>query len=71
MVHRAAGFVFDSQVFGPSDSDFVPLKTGQTAGSTTFVPGEGPGPYYFRARLRNTGNGKHADYSPTASIAVH
>jgi sugar lactone lactonase YvrE len=65
-----SGFVFDSEVYGPTDGDFVPLSTGQTAASRTFVPNEGAGAYFFRARLRKSSNGKHSNWSPTASISL-
>src|SRR5205814_4022510 len=45
------GLVFDVQVNGPTDADFVDLLTNQTATSTSFTPNEGPGGYFFRGRI--------------------
>ncbi|MDP9342720.1 MAG: hypothetical protein M3Q23_11655 [Actinomycetota bacterium] len=65
-----SGFVFDVQVNGPTDADFVDLLTNQTATSTTFTPNEGPGGYFFRARLRKTSDNTHSNWSPPVAIAV-
>jgi streptogramin lyase len=65
------GYVFDVQILRPTGQEFfADWKTGRTARSAKFVPDDGPGVYYFRSRLRNTGNGKSSGWSPPASIAV-
>ncbi len=65
-----AGFVSDVQVLRPGSTVWTSWLTGQTATGGTFTPDAGTGTYRFRARVRNTENGKAGTYSPPAVARV-
>lgn len=65
-----APFVADVQIKRPGSTGFVNWMRDQTGTSATFLPDAGTGTYQFRARLRNTANGKAAAWSLAASITV-
>lgn len=67
---QPAGFVSDVDIQRPGSTAWVPWRTGQTALSAAFVPDAGQGTYSFRARLRNTANGRATAYTVAASILV-
>ncbi len=62
------GFVFDVQIKRPNATGFSTWQNGVTAASAQFSPDAGAGTYSFRARLRNTGNGKASGWSPPFSL---
>jgi plastocyanin len=65
-----AGYLFDVQIMRPGNPAWTDWLTGQTVNSATFVPDAGVGRYSFRARYRNTGNGRTSLYSDPKSIRV-
>jgi hypothetical protein len=64
------GFVEDIQFKYPETTTWTNWITGQTTISGDFTPINGPGTYQFRARLRNTANGKASAYSAAKSVTV-
>jgi uncharacterized repeat protein (TIGR01451 family) len=65
------GFAEDVQVKAPGSSTWANLPGFDPQGTAAaFVPDHGTGTYSFRARLRNTGNGKASAYSATKTISV-
>jgi len=60
---------FDVQVKKPGSSSFDAFKTGTTTLSAKFNPAKS-GKYVFRARTRNTSNGKPSDWSPTHTFTI-
>jgi outer membrane protein assembly factor BamB len=65
-----AGYVYDVQIKRAGSSVWTNWLTGQTQPSTTFVADSGKGTYQFRARMKNTANGKASNYSAAKSITV-
>jgi endoglucanase len=70
-----SGYGFDVQYrFKPADSkkwtNWTNWKSGVATTSATYVPGQGPGTYAFRALLRNSSTGRTSAYSPDSSISV-
>ncbi|MDP9343715.1 MAG: hypothetical protein M3Q23_16805 [Actinomycetota bacterium] len=65
-----AGFASDVQVMRPGSTTWTSWLTGQTATGGPFTPDAGAGTYRFRARVRNTANGKAGGYSPPAAVRV-
>jgi plastocyanin len=63
------GFVFDTQIRRPGQN-WIGWQTNQMMNEVTFIPDAGPGTYQFRARYRNTSNGKATRWSNPASIVV-
>jgi Tol biopolymer transport system component len=66
----AAGFAHDVQVKRPGATAYADFLTGTADPSATFTPDAGAGRYSFRARIRNTGNGKSSGWSPAKTITV-
>jgi hypothetical protein len=64
------GYVADVQIKRPGETSFSDWLTDEQGRFATFTPDAGVGTYAFRARLRNSGNGKASGYSPSASITV-
>jgi hypothetical protein len=65
-----AGYAQDIQVEYPGTTTWVNWRTAQAGTSAPFTPDHGTGTYSFRARLRNTNNGKASSYSAAAPISV-
>jgi plastocyanin len=65
-----AGYLYDVQIRRPGSSTWVTWKNGVTTTSATFVADGGRGNYDFKGHIRNTSNGKSADYSPYKTIVV-
>ena len=63
------GYVFDVQYKRPGDTSFRAYRTGVTKPGANITPTVS-GTYYFRARLRNTANGKASGWSPVSHITV-
>lgn len=66
-----AGYVEDIQIRRPGSTSYVDWRINQTTTTASFLPDGGTGTYSFRARLRNTANGKTSRWSPIASITVN
>jgi hypothetical protein len=64
-------YVFDIQIRRPGSANFVDWLTGQTTAQAPFIPDTGQGSYAFKSRIRNSGNGKAAGYSPQKKITVN
>ena len=65
-----SGYVYDVQIRRPGSTTWVTWKSGVTISTATFVADGGKGNYDFKAHIRNTSNGKSADYSPYKTIVV-
>lgn len=60
---------FDIQVKKPGTTSFVAFKTRTTQLHAAFNPSR-TGKYQFRARTRNTSNGKSSGWSPVATLSI-
>lgn len=69
-VNAPTGYVYDVQISRPGGGGFVDWQTGQLVNRAKFTPDGGTGTYQFKARLRNTGNGKASGYSAAKKITV-
>jgi plastocyanin len=66
----AAGYVFDVQIKRPGVPGWTNWRTGVTTLSSSFTPDAGNGTYKFKARLRNTTNNTHSQYSAAKAVSV-
>jgi hypothetical protein len=65
-----AGYVHDVQVLRPGATAYADLAHGTTLTALTFTADAGPGPYGFRARLRNAATGKASGWSGTKTVTA-
>ena len=63
------GFVYDVQVRRPGQQ-FLDWRASTTLSQDVFTPNAGIGQYRFRARLRNTANGRSSGFSEVVVISI-
>jgi hypothetical protein len=61
------GYVYETQIKRPGDTDFVSWKSGYT---NSFKADQGLGTYAFRSHLKRKSNGNACEWSPSVSIEV-
>jgi plastocyanin len=64
-----AGYVEDVQVQAPGKTTYTTIGNGVSGTSLQYTP-SAAGTYTFRARLRNTANGKFSQYSLVQTVSV-